>query len=153
MTSSRILNGLNIRSWVCSNQMLKMQISRRKVGCVSERLYCTWALVFLSFRRIHAVSTSSFIPCFLGVNFLLRSMSSSFRGSFPRPEGIWTANYFNPKLRQWPGFTKFAISCSALLPHVLYWYVLTTCVDVSMTVLTLFLRHAGRFQATLPFRK
>jgi len=38
------------------------------------------------------------------------------------------------------------------LGAVLYWYVLATCVDVSM-VLILFLRLAERFQATLPFRK
>lgn len=32
----------------------------------------------------------------------------------PWPEGIWTVNYFNPKSRQRPGFTKFTISRSAL---------------------------------------
>jgi hypothetical protein len=137
-TSSRILNGLNIRSWVSpkatsSNQTLGTQISR---SWMRARLYCTRVPVFLSFGRIGAVSTSSFILCFLGVDFLLRSMSFSFRG--PLARRYMNGKLLQPQTRHWPRFTKFAISCPALLLYLLYWYVLTTCIEVSM-VLTLFL--------------
>jgi len=64
----------------------------------------------------------------------------------------WRMDHFNCRLRQRPRLINSALSRLALLLHAACWYVLATSIDIS-TLLTLFIRLAGRFQLTILFKK